>query len=135
MPQRHQSPSYYRRQERRRAARQSCEQSDKVVAEQVATDSTKENAVKGTESEGNAAEATSNEKVAKELECDICDFRTNRATGLRIHMSRKHARIEQLDEDQFDEDKVRLTLWKKWGTTFRVDTDQRSMPQRTKESD
>ena len=96
--QRHRSPSYFRRQERRRAARQSSEESDKVVAEQVATVSTEENAVKVTESsEGNAVEATSDEKVAKELECEICDFKSNRATGLRIHMSRKHANIEQLD--------------------------------------
>lgn len=44
-------------------------------------------------------------------------------------MSRKHARIEQVDgnislptEDQFDADEVRLTLWNKWNTTFRLET-------------
>ena len=96
--QRHRSPSYFRRQERRRAARQSSDESDKVVAEKVATNSTEDNAaVKATESERNAAEATSNQKVAKDFECEICDFKSNRATGLQIHMSRKHATIEQLD--------------------------------------
>ena len=66
--QQHRSPSYFRRQERRRAARQSSDESDKVVVEKVATNSTEENgAVKATESERNAAEATSNQKVAKIL--------------------------------------------------------------------
>ena len=89
--QRHRSPSYFRRQERRRAARQSSEESDKVVAEEVATGSTKENAAV------KATEATSNKKVAKDYECEICDFKSNRRTGLQVHMSRKHANIEQLD--------------------------------------
>ena len=85
-------------QERRRAARQSSEESDKVVAEEVATDSREENAaVKATESERNAAEATSNDKVATDFRCEICDFKSNRSTGLQVHMSRKHATIEQLD--------------------------------------
>ena len=96
--QRHRSPSYFRRQERRRAARQSSEDSDKVVAEEVATGSTEteDNAVKAT-SERNAAESTSSEKVAKDFRCEICDFTSNRGSGLQVHMSRKHARIEQLD--------------------------------------
>ena len=126
-PQRHRSPSYFRRQERRRAARQSSEESDNVVAEEVATESTEESAaVKATESGRNAAEATFN---AKDFNCEICDFKSNTAKGLRIHMSRIHAKIEQLDgntslpmEDQFDEDRVRSTLWKNWNTTFRLDT-------------
>ena len=86
---RHRSPSYFRRQEKRRAARQSSEESDsdKVVAEQVATDTM----------EKNAAEATSFEKVANDFRCEICDFKSNRSTGLQVHMSRKHATIEQLD--------------------------------------
>ena len=87
--QRHRSPSYFRRQERRRAARQSSEESDrnKVVAEEVATDT----------KEKSAAEATTIENVAKDFRCEICDFKSNRATGLQVHMSRKHATIEQLD--------------------------------------
>ena len=44
------------------------QRSDKVVVEKVATNSTEENgAVKATESERNAVEATSNQKVAKIL--------------------------------------------------------------------
>ena len=93
--QRHRSPSYFRRQERRRAARKSSEESDKVGAAKVATDSTEENAVKATTTEKNAAEAP---KVDNgDFSCEICDFQSNRRTGLQVHMSRKHATIEQLD--------------------------------------
>ena len=92
--QRHRSPSYFRRQERRRAARQSSEESDKVGAAKVATDSTEENAVKVTTTEKNAAEAP---KVDNDFSCEICDFQSNRRTGLQVHMSRKHALIEQID--------------------------------------
>ena len=92
--QRHRSPSYFRRQERRRAARQSCEKSDKVGAEKESTDSTEENAAEATTTERNAAEAP---KVDNDFSCEICDFQSNRRTGLQVHMSRKHATIEQLD--------------------------------------
>ena len=94
--QRHRSPSYFRRQERRRAARQSTnyEESDKVGAAKVATNSTEENAVKVTTTEKNAAEAP---KVDNDFSCEICDFQSNRRTGLQVHMSRKHALIEQID--------------------------------------
>ena len=50
-----------------------------------------------TENVRNAAEATSNDKVATDFRCEICDFKSNRSTGLQVHMSRKHATIEQLD--------------------------------------
>ena len=99
------SPSYFRRQERRRAARQSSEESDrnKVVAEEVATDT----------KEKSAAEATTIENVAKDFRCEICDFKSNRATGLQVHMSRKHATIEQLDGNTslpFDENEKVIVL-------------------------
>ena len=37
------------------------------------------------------------EKVVEDFPCDLCDFRSNWENGLRIHMNRKHHRIEQLD--------------------------------------
>ena len=37
-----------------------------------------------------------NEK-SQEFKCELCDFVSNKATGLNIHMSRKHTTIEQLD--------------------------------------
>ena len=104
--QRHRSPSYFRRQERRRAARQSSEESDKVVAGDAATKVNEE--IRTSTIEKNAEEAS---KVDNDFSCEICDFHSNRRTGLQVHMSRKHATIEQLDgnmtmpiEDQFDEE-------------------------------
>ena len=29
--------------------------------------------------------------------CEVCDFKSNWANGLAIHLTRKHANIEQLD--------------------------------------
>ena len=37
-----------------------------------------------------------NEK-SQEFKCELCDFVSNKATRLNIHMSRKHTTIEQLD--------------------------------------
>ena len=36
-------------------------------------------------------------KKSQEFKCELCDFVSNKATGLNIHMSRKHTTIEQLD--------------------------------------
>ena len=43
------------------------------------------------------AEKVSITKVSDEFRCEICDFTTNRRKGLHIHISKKHAKIEQLD--------------------------------------
>ena len=43
------------------------------------------------------AEEVSITKVSDEFRCEICDFTTNRRKGLHIHISKKHAKIEQLD--------------------------------------
>ena len=110
--QRQRSPSYFRRQERRRAAKQSSEESDKIVTEEVAEKEKETEAVEAVTKE-NAAEAT-NAKVDYDFECELCDFKSTRRTGVQVHMSRKHAQIEQLDgnttlpenviEDKFEED-------------------------------
>ena len=50
------------------------------------------------------------------FQCNICDFESNWENGLNVHMSRKHANIEQLDgcdsfDDELDEkDKYMKTL-------------------------
>ena len=68
------SPSYFHQQERRGAARQSSEDSDKVVAEEVATNLREKNAaVKATTSERNAEEATA---IDKDFRCKMCDFKS-----------------------------------------------------------
>ena len=91
------SPSYYRRQERRKAARIAAEkpileEADAhgfVVAEEASE------AVKAKENENViAAERSKSDQVHN---CEVCDFISNSENGLTIHMSKKHARIEQLD--------------------------------------
>ena len=37
------------------------------------------------------------EQSKEEFSCDMCDFVSNWANGLTIHMKRTHARIKQLD--------------------------------------
>ena len=92
---RRRSPSYFRRQERRRAARAT--DRDDVIAEKVSDnaeeqkeDKTEEDLTKSSESEKNVAEEAS-------FECELCDFVSNRKNGLAVHMSRKHPNLEQLD--------------------------------------
>ena len=101
-------PSYWRRQERRQAARnaavqvpvegtegskaaEACKLST-VTAEKVETNdnSVVDVSVKETESE-NA------EKARSDFPCLICDFHSNWENGLQVHMSRKHVRIKQVD--------------------------------------
>ena len=37
------------------------------------------------------------ENSEKDFPCDLCDFKSNWENGLRIHMSRKHSKLDQLD--------------------------------------
>ena len=60
--QRHRSPSYFRQQERRRAARQASDESDKVVAEDAATE--RNDATRTPTIQKNAEEASTNDKVS-----------------------------------------------------------------------
>ena len=64
--------------------------SSDVVAEQANRNNDKEDNV-----------AEDNEKVADEASlefpCEICDFKSNRESGLNVHMSRKHKTLEQID--------------------------------------
>ena len=70
------------------------------------------------------------EQANIEFPCDICDFKSNRANGLKIHMTRKHQRMEQLDgsnsisDDLEEDDKFCKTIqyWKegKLGTIFQA---------------
>ena len=32
-----------------------------------------------------------------DFDCEICDFKSNKESGLKIHMSRKHPVLEQID--------------------------------------
>ena len=101
----HRSPAYYRRQERRKAAKTA----DAAVAASVEVTDLEPSAGKvngddflnmilaETAEIGNSSDK--NEISAVEAEtfpCEICDFESNWTNGLKIHMSRRHSRIEQI---------------------------------------
>ena len=86
------SPSYFRRQERRRAAKaaSSSEQSSDIV------NAAEANTEQSSDASKEAVEASS------EYACEICDFKSNKESGLNIHMSRKHPVLEQIDGNTED---------------------------------
>ena len=47
--------------------------------------------------------------------CELCDFVSNRESGYKIHMSRKHATIEQLDGniEDVNDSKYSDEMWSK----------------------
>ena len=61
------------------------------------------------------------EEAEKRFECILCDFHSNWENGIKIHMSRKHGNIEQLDgnidiedENSIDEEYERTEhYWEK----------------------
>ena len=97
------SPSYYRRQERRKAAREM--EKAKVNAEEAiakakdVSEDAIQAAVEATEKVTNDEQETAedSEAQATSYKCELCDFQSNRESGLRIHMGRKHKTIVQLD--------------------------------------
>ena len=97
--QRHRSPSYLRRQERRKAARLAAE----VPSNKNDNETEKVSESIQTEEVSNVAEDCNKDNTEAEevktavFNCEICDFNSNKESGLRIHMSKKHAIIEQLD--------------------------------------
>ena len=84
--QRHRSPSYFRRQERRRAARENAGEATTAA----------ENSESGEVSKHNSNAAQVPDSIS-EYKCDKCDFSSNRETGLKIHKTKKHVTIEQVD--------------------------------------
>ena len=77
--------------------------------------------------------------------CHICDFRSTRTNGLSIHMTRKHANIEQLDgstsvsEDLEEDVKYFRTksYWKegRLGTSYQVFLDANDIVEKSDLSD
>ena len=72
---------------------------------------------------------TSADQVLEEFQCGLCDFKSNWANGLSIHMTRKHPHIEQLDgcdsirDDLEDDDNCMISrYWKegKLGSIFQT---------------
>ena len=82
----HRSPSYFRRQESRRAARENAGEATTAA----------ENSETGEVSKHNSNAAQVPDSIS-EYKCDKYDFSSNRETGLKIHKTKKHVTIEQVD--------------------------------------
>ena len=112
------SPSYFRRQERRKAAKAA----DVTVADTVEENVVETSAVKADcsdhqeENRTNAAAEAVESLEAVQHKCKICDFKTNWKNSLSVHMTRKHSKIEQidgnLDKDSDDELTSSRSYWK-----------------------
>ena len=112
-PQAYRGPAYQRRQERRRAARTSAENVAKHA--ENANDPQPSDGLNVTASDQVGDEATEiptieeinvneAEDVSEFFECILCDFRSNWNNGLKIHITRKHGEIEQLDGNTTEND-------------------------------
>ena len=126
-------PAYQRRQERRQAARAAdepppptAEVSDDMPA---AIASNENETVQDALAEKLEEITTSADQVLEEFQCGLCDFKSNWENGLRIHMTRKHPHIEQLDgcdsirDDLEDDDNCMISrYWKegKLGSIFQT---------------
>ena len=60
--------------------------------------------------------AKSADEAKCEFSCDICDFTSNWANGLNIHMTRKHPNTEQLDgiRDDLDNEDIYFKTCQYW---------------------
>ena len=132
VPRQQRGPAYQRRQERRQAARAAAESSS--TADQSNSDvlpaAKANNASEVDDQTEKSEEDTSADQAGGTFSCDICDFKSNWANGLSVHITRKHPRMEQLDgtnsisDDLDDDDKYSKTVqyWKegKIGTIFQT---------------
>ena len=122
-------PAYQRHQEKRKAVRAAEERSSDTLPADKATNTTEQDDL--TDKSGDDTIPISAEQ-ARNYSCDICDFESNWANGLSVHMSRKHAQIGQLDggnsvsddDPDNDDDKYLKTIqyWEqgKLGTVFQM---------------
>ena len=118
----HRGPAYYRRQERRRQAATATQPAQDDSAEQAQQEVDIENETQSNDLEEVAVEATGCPEIQAEqaentFNCDLCDFNSKWKNGLRIHMTKKHSKIEQLDghsEMEIGNDKYSSTkhYWK-----------------------
>ena len=156
---RHRSPSYFRRQDRRQAARAAAQLNVPPQAEQVCVAENEANAAfENIEEDVVAHESTESamdneaQEAEKRFECILCDFHSNWENGVKIHMSRKHGNIEQLDgnidiedENSIDEEYERTEhYWEKgWLGRFyqtfldvsKIIDECHDMPEDTKEAE
>ena len=110
------SPSYWRRQERRKAAR-AAEQpilGSGVTADEASDESNLNEDNSTTEEVAEPDIVTSSEMQDPTL-CQICEFKSKSEKGLKIHMMRKHANIEQLDGNVTLSEPKLNNMYRKYG--------------------
>ena len=113
----HRPPAYFRRHRRCKAATADAEE-ETIQAEKAEApeniDSQPE-MVEVAEEATNDKEKkdTNNDDSTKQFECLLCDFHSNWENALKVHMSRMHTRIDQLDghtADCFNDEQERVAL-------------------------
>ena len=95
---RRRSPAYFRRQERRKAAARAAEGGESRDVGGAPTEKSTEEV----ESDITSHKSNADEAILS-FDCELCDFKSNREAGVTIHMTRKHASIEQLDGNTEEE--------------------------------
>ena len=102
------SSSYYRRQERRKAAR-AAEQSTlngNVTAAEASNNANDSTAAEASNSKVQNkdvhVEEKNAEKATSDFNCELCEFKSTRESGLSVHMTQKHPKLEQLDGGTID---------------------------------
>ena len=104
----HRGPAYFRRQERRKAAKDQVEAAvqndvtspavevgDIGVSEE--TQEVNDVAEEATDEICEEAEKLAEKAPIEQFECCVCDFVSNWEHGVMVHMARKHSKIEQVD--------------------------------------
>ena len=98
---RYRGPAYRRRQERRQAARKEAaeqvqdEEHDVLPADEAGASSV--DAAEQVASETEDANDILADQAKVTFQCLMCDFVSNWQNGLEIHLTRKHAKVEQID--------------------------------------
>ena len=118
-PSRNRSPSYFRRQEKRKAARAADAESQTTPDVNLVNIATAEGAFSSKDANRKCLiETVPSTKQATEkvsFKCELCDFVSNRESGLKIHTTRKHPTIEQLDGniEDVNDSKYSDEMWSK----------------------
>ena len=131
-PSRQRGPSYRRRQERCQAVRASVASDSASPTEKVSDEYPKEDSVAAVEANSEQNIDDTNFSAKKEengekdtcansadqvggFKCKICDFQSTWKNGLKVHMSRNHADIEQLDSIAADDKYLETEMYWKTG--------------------
>ena len=134
-PRVHRGPAYHRRQVRRREAAAAAGNQSSEAAEaphEKLNSSPKVFDAAEKVVDINMEDVRKNQKEKRQdsekFECEICDFSSNWSNGLKVHLAKKHSKIEQIDGlgdgEDFDDEKYKRTrhYWKegRLGTVYQT---------------